>query len=133
MKNIILLIIIAITLSGCFVKPKPNPYMDIAARDVDQLHDVSDYDLVKAMRHSGNAPHIMNEVFYRGLFTAHELTLIKDHKIEIGMSTKTLRLSIGNPSRINKSVGRGYERSQFVYDKHYIYVKDGKVTGWQTI
>ena len=47
-------------------------------------------------------------------------------KIKVGMSRKLLILAWGEPESINKaSYG-----DQYVYDSDYVYLKNGKVTGW---
>lgn len=57
--------------------------------------------------------------------------------IFIGMDAAAARASWGKPHRINRTVGPGYEREQWVYDRHdykrdYVYVVNGVVVSWQT-
>lgn len=54
------------------------------------------------------------------------------NEIFIGMSEEGLRASWGGPNDINRTVTEHGEHKQYVYPGgRYVYVEDGKVTGWQ--
>ncbi len=58
---------------------------------------------------------------------------IMNRKIWLGMTTEMARLSIGNPSDINRSVYSFGVHEQWVYSSLdlYLYFEDGKLTSWQ--
>lgn len=56
---------------------------------------------------------------------------ILNHNIWLGMTPEMARLSIGNPSEINKSTGSWGIHEQWVYEKKYLYFENGKLTSWQ--
>lgn len=52
--------------------------------------------------------------------------------IEMGMSFSAVKLSMGNPDKINNTTTKYGTSSQWVYeDIIYVYFEDGKVTAWQ--
>lgn len=60
---------------------------------------------------------------------------MRSHKVLIGMPESALYLSIGYPTKINRSVFKNYEQNQLVYELDsktiYVYLRDGKVSGYQ--
>ena len=59
---------------------------------------------------------------------------IRRDVVVIGMDADDLIWSMGEPSKINESVGRWGKHEQFIYRNSnikYIYVQNGKVTSWQ--
>jgi hypothetical protein len=67
--------------------------------------------------------------------TDDQCTLIKKHKIYIGMPEDALVESWGTPGDINRSVGSWGVHKQYVYgnfpNSYYVYVDNGIVTSWQ--
>jgi hypothetical protein len=56
-----------------------------------------------------------------------------EKKIELGMPERLLILSWGVPEKINKTVGSWGEHKQFVYNNRtYVYIKNGKISSWQS-
>lgn len=73
------------------------------------------------------------KVIDEGLMTKEEVTLALNDKIQMGMNRCAVIASWGIPDRVNKSVSSGGISEQFVYNRwQYVYLTDGKVTGWQT-
>ena len=65
-------------------------------------------------------------------YTEKEITSIKTNKAFIGMSEKALYESLGEPLETNTTIIKGLTQKQCVYGPGiYIYVENGKVTGWQ--
>lgn len=99
-----------------------------------EISSLSNMKLATAIHYHGNKM-LFEEARERGLFTSSEIDKIKDGKIWRDMSETALRASWGLPSDINKSVGSYGIHKQYVYgsfyDRTYVYVEDGKVTGWQ--
>jgi hypothetical protein len=67
--------------------------------------------------------------------TDDQCTLIKKHKIYIGMPEDALVESWGTPRDINRNVGYWGVHKQYVYgdfpNSYYVYVDNGVVTSWQ--
>lgn len=59
------------------------------------------------------------------------LDRIKGGKIWIGMTSEMARMSIGNPIKINQSVGKWGTHQQWVYDSTYLYFENGILTSYQ--
>jgi hypothetical protein len=59
--------------------------------------------------------------------------LVREEKLQLGMSTCELYASWGWPTTSNRSVGRWGEHVQHVYrsDDTYVYTENGRVTSWQ--
>lgn len=69
---------------------------------------------------------------WNSLVKKYGITMMKmvlDEEIKVGMPEKLLYYSWGKPERINTSSAG---RKQYVYDKSYVYVKEGKVVSWQS-
>ena len=67
---------------------------------------------------------------YQKLVAKYGKTMIdkvRSGKIIIGMSKDLLIMSWGEPDKINRN---SYGADQWVYDNQYVYVKNGKVEGW---
>lgn len=83
--------------------------------------------------------HYAAEIKKRRLLTAEEMTAVQGRVIGIGMSECVLFASWGQPTRANRSVWKTGARTQYVYrdmgyyasTSRYVYVEDGKITGWQ--
>jgi hypothetical protein len=72
------------------------------------------------------------ELKRRKTFNATELGLIREHKIQIGMSERALICSWGN-SEVNDTVTQYNVHRQYVYfDNTFVYVDDGRVTAYQS-
>lgn len=56
-----------------------------------------------------------NEILSRGLVRRSKMQLIRERKVEIGMTKNEVTLSWGRPSDINKTIGSGYYSEQWVY------------------
>jgi hypothetical protein len=58
---------------------------------------------------------------------------IENSKISLGMTEEQLIASWGRPRDINTTTGSFGVHKQYVYGDFgpYVYVEDGKVTGWQ--
>lgn len=65
-------------------------------------------------------------------FPSNIQNLIKQRKIQIGMTDEQILLSWGNPDRINKSVYLWGIHEQWVYGYTYLYFKDGVLQSYQT-
>ena len=64
---------------------------------------------------------------------APTIEAIKQRKIKIGMTESQVRLSWGQPERINKSVGVYGAREQWVYGLgKYVYIQNGKMANIQS-
>ena len=64
--------------------------------------------------------------------TEEEIKQATSGNISLGMSTSAVRLSLGNPEKINNTTTKNGTDSQWVYvDLMYVYFEDGKVTAWQ--
>jgi len=62
---------------------------------------------------------------------------IRHEKVLLGMSADEVRSSWGNPSRINRDVGAGGAREQWVYERagrsrQYVYIRDNEVSSIST-
>jgi hypothetical protein len=107
--------------------------------DRNQLSAVPNDQLIFALRYKTYRNELMfDEARSRGLLKDYEIYLIKEKKIMTGMSETALILSWGYPTKINRSVGSYGVHKQFVYRGYsryspstYVYVKNGKVSGWQ--
>lgn len=53
--------------------------------------------------------------------------LIGQHKVRIGMTKEQVRESWGSPKRVNRSVYKFGTREQWVYERDYLYFRDGKL------
>jgi len=134
MKRTILMLIVIVFLSGCAGSP-----FQLSRMDREQLSTVTDEQLIRAIDNKVYRTDLMfEEAKSRELFTDEEIRLIKEQKIGIGMSEKALVTSWGNPTKINRSVRRYGVHKQYVYGSYsrysrptYVYVENGKVTGWQ--
>ena len=71
-----------------------------------------------------------HELERRRTFTAVEWELIDSHEVKVGMSEAGLYCSWGK-ARANRTVTGGVEEKQYVYDSAYVYVTNGRVTGFQ--
>lgn len=69
------------------------------------------------------------ELRRRGLAADRKLAVAE--KIRIGMSHCALYAAWGEPDRVNRSVGIWGVHTQEIYGNAYVYVQNGKVTGWQ--
>ncbi len=58
--------------------------------------------------------------------------LICQGKIRIGISEEELKLSWGEPKKINKTVVSGIESKQYVYKDQYVYIENGIITSFQS-
>lgn len=101
-----------------------------------QLETVSDWQLERALKSVSTCNQIIiDEADRRGLYPSHELSLIKDRKVQVGMSEKALLTSWGKPKKINKSNGSHGVNKQYIYRDYsqtkYVYVENGKVVSWQ--
>jgi hypothetical protein len=101
-----------------------------------QLETVSDWQLERALRSVSTCNQlIIDEADRRGLYLSHELSLIKNRKVQVGMSEKALLTSWGKPNKINKSVGSHGINKQYIYRDYsqtkYVYVENGEVASWQ--
>jgi len=56
---------------------------------------------------------------------------IADRQIWIGMTDDQARLSVGYPTRVNRSVGAWGVHEQWVYGYTYLYFEGGILTSWQ--
>ena len=56
------------------------------------------------------------------------MNLVVQQKIKVGMPEELVRLSWGNPQRINTD-SNGL--NQWVYGSDYVYIKNGVVSSWQ--
>lgn len=65
-------------------------------------------------------------------FSPNIQNLIKQRKIQIGMTDEQVLLSWGYPFRINKSVYAWGIEEQWVYERGYLYFKDGILKSYQT-
>lgn len=54
--------------------------------------------------------------------------MVRSKKIRIGLPTKLVRLSWGDPKRVNTTTTANGTREQWVYESSYVYFEDGKVT-----
>jgi len=59
--------------------------------------------------------------------------MVKNGKIRIGMTERQVRVSWGNPSKINTTITQHIKREQWVYTSQssYVYVENGKVVSIQ--
>lgn len=57
--------------------------------------------------------------------------LIKNRKIELGMTSEQVQLSWGKPQRINRTVTANAVVEQWVYGRQYVYIENGKVRSFQ--
>jgi hypothetical protein len=72
------------------------------------------------------------EVQRRGLIDEDEWLLIENRKVARGMSECAMRASLAGHPDINRSVGSYGVTKQYVFQNGvYVYVENGKVTGWQ--
>lgn len=63
--------------------------------------------------------------------TDRELTAILHHSVFIGMRESAVIYALGNPEKINTSVGSWGVHKQYCYtDNLYIYIENGYVTSW---
>ena len=101
-----------------------------------QLETVSDWQLERALKSISTCNQmIIDEADHRGLYPSHELSLIKNRKVQVGMSEKALLTSWGKPKKINKSSGSHGVNKQYIYRDYsqtkYVYVENGEVVSWQ--
>jgi hypothetical protein len=57
--------------------------------------------------------------------------MLLEKRVQLGMSQHDVRLSWGEPQRINRSVGRWGVHDQWVYGQQYLYFENGKLRSWQ--
>ena len=73
---------------------------------------------------------ILTEKAYHNLVTKYGVTMVnamRKHFIKIGMNKDLLIMSWGKPDEINSNT---YGADQWVYGTQYVYVKNGKIEGW---
>lgn len=58
--------------------------------------------------------------------------IICQSKIKIGMTENDLKLSWGEPEKINETVVSGVVHRQYVYADQYVYVENGKIKSFQS-
>jgi len=75
------------------------------------------------------------ELARRNIIDFSSWSPIERHKIHIGMTKEAVRLSWGDPSRINRTVGRWGIHEQWVYGRYphaeYLYFENNQLVGWQ--
>ena len=52
-------------------------------------------------------------------------------KFILGMTSKQVKVSLGHPEDINKTVGSWGTHEQWVYSDKYLYFENGILTAWQ--
>jgi hypothetical protein len=57
--------------------------------------------------------------------------LIQQHRLAVGMTANQVRESIGEPSRINRTVGRKSISEEWVYRETYLYLDDGVLSSFK--
>lgn len=57
--------------------------------------------------------------------------LIQQHRLAVGMTADQVRESIGEPSRINRTVGRKSISEEWVYGETHLYLDDGVLRSFQ--
>lgn len=62
---------------------------------------------------------------------ANAVKQIKFGKVKNGMTAEQVKMAWGNPSKINKSIGRWGRHEQWVYGETYFYFENDKLTSWQ--
>ncbi len=112
--------------------------LQMSLMDRKQLASMTDQEISNAIRFPYvHTDLIEDEAADRGLFTHEDMYLIKLGEIGVGMSEKALLVVWGKPRKINRTVGSYGTHKQYIYKKfasperRYVYVKNGKVTGWQ--
>lgn len=56
---------------------------------------------------------------------------IRSRNIKLGMTPEQVRLSWGNPERINRTVAANTVLEQWIYGRQYLYIENGKVRSFQ--
>jgi hypothetical protein len=57
--------------------------------------------------------------------------LLKKREIRLGMTTEQVKLSWGQPSDVNRSVGSWGVHEQWIYSSHYLYFENNILSSWQ--
>lgn len=57
-------------------------------------------------------------------YTSKTKQMIKENQIQIGFDKDQVRLSIGNPDKINKKISQHGSSEQWVYGRNYVYFKN---------
>ena len=86
-------------------------------------------DLCAALHEAGYAS-ARRELEVRGALRSTEWDLISAHKVAIGMSETALLCSLGKTT-VNRTVTAYVTRKQYVYGDTFVYVENGRVTGFQ--
>lgn len=99
----------------------------------------TDQQLITAYMDTGSAK-LKAELERRGTFTEHEWMLISRRGIQMGMREEVVWVSWGRPWRENEEVDETGRYRQLCYatnasdlSKTYIYLRNGRVTGWQEL
>jgi outer membrane protein assembly factor BamE (lipoprotein component of BamABCDE complex) len=57
--------------------------------------------------------------------------LIQKHRFAVGMTAQQVRESIGEPSKINRTVGHNYSSEHWIYGDTYLYLDNGVLRSFQ--
>ncbi len=68
---------------------------------------------------------------YKTRFGVNNWNLILQGKVVIGMTKEMATFSWGEPEKINSTITSNTVNEQWVYDGHYLYFKNGKLTAIQ--
>ncbi len=139
--------LLIIVLSGCISNTTyvPPAYVLPAPKDVKKLtvHGLCKYKNRNRLEHwmstinsltpaqintlNKELADINTELKKRKAFNRREWNLIRNKKIQVGMSKNALLCSWGWPDKINRS---SYGSDQYVYGNQYVYVRRNRVTAW---
>lgn len=64
-------------------------------------------------------------------WAAATVEAIKNRRVKIGMTAEQVRLSLGDPERINRTTTHNIVLEQWVYGRQYVYVENGQVRSFQ--
>lgn len=60
-----------------------------------------------------------------------QATMVKEHRVWVGMTQAQLLKSVGKPEKVNRTVTASGKSEQWIYHGNYVYVVDGVVTAYQ--
>jgi len=81
--------------------------------------------------HTPNMRTLRNLIGWHSDWDDEVIATIACARFNMGMTAEQLRVSLGVPDDINRTVTQYGTREQWVYGNTYVYLDDGRITAWQ--